>query len=157
MRRLTVRNTFLRGQADVIKHLGITAGKHRTAVEPDCREHGRRLRRLSGRRLHLHGLRFASAAVYDAVVAIQGGYAPYGAVIPAAPGASADAAAIEAAYRTLIYYFPGQAATLDALYLEALALIPDGASKIAGLAVGLAAATNIMSLRANDGLRTPMA
>ena len=40
---------------------------------------------------------YVSAAVYDAVVSIEGGYAPYGVVIPAAPGASADAAAIEAA------------------------------------------------------------
>src|SRR5437773_2379216 len=96
---------------------------------------------------------YVSAAVYDAVVSIEGGYAPYGAAIPAAPGASADAAAIEAAYRTLIYYFPGQAVTLDTFYTEALALIPDGASKAAGLAVGLAAATNILSQRAGDGLR----
>src|SRR5262249_46302487 len=99
---------------------------------------------------------YVSAAVYDAVVSIEGGYEPYGAVIPATPGASAYAAAVEAAYRTLIHYFPGQAATLDTFYTEALALIPDGASKTAGLAVGLAAATNIISLRAGDGLRTPI-
>jgi hypothetical protein len=99
---------------------------------------------------------YVSAAVYDAVVSIEGGYAPYGAVIPAALGASADAAAVEAAYRTLIYYFPGQAVMLDTFYTEALALIPDGASKTDGLAVGLAAATNILSLRAGDGLRTPI-
>src|SRR5262249_10032619 len=88
---------------------------------------------------------YISAAVYDAVVSIGGGYQPYGAVIPAARGASADAAAVEAAYRTLIYYFPGQAVTLDAFYTEALALIPNDASKTAGLAVGLAAATNILN------------
>jgi len=99
---------------------------------------------------------YASAAVYDAVVSIEGGYEPYGAVIPAAAGASADAAAVEAAYRTLIYHFPGQAATLDAFYTEALALIPDGTSKTDGLAVGLAAATNIITARAGDGLRTPI-
>jgi hypothetical protein len=98
---------------------------------------------------------YVSAAVYDAVVSIEGGYEPYGSDIPAAPGASADAAAVEAAYRTLIYYFSGQALTLDAFYIEALALIPDGASKTAGLAVGLAAATNTINLRAGDGLRTP--
>jgi hypothetical protein len=70
---------------------------------------------------------YVSAAVYDAVVSIEGGYAPYGAVIPAAPGASVDAAAVEAAYRALIYYFPSQyfpslAATLDTFYTEAPAL-----------------------------------
>ena len=104
---------------------------------------------------------YVSAAVYDAVVSIEGGYAPYGAVIPAAPGASVDAAAVEAAYRTLIYYFPSQyfpslAATLDTFYTEALALIPDGDSKTDGLAVGLAAAMNIINLRDGDGRRTPI-
>ncbi len=99
---------------------------------------------------------YVSAAVYDAVVSIEGGYQPYSAMVPAAPGASADAAVVEAAYRTLIQYFPGQQATLDAFYAEALAMIPDGASKTAGLAVGLAAATNIISVRADDGLRTPI-
>jgi hypothetical protein len=66
-------------------------------------------------------------------------------------------AAVEAAYRTLVNYFPEQADTLDSLHKEALALIPDCASKIAGLAVGLAAATNIINLRAGDGRLTPIA
>jgi vanadium-dependent haloperoxidase-like protein len=99
---------------------------------------------------------YVSAAVYDAVVSIEGGYEPYGAAIPSAAGASADAAAVEAAYRTLIYYFPGQTAALDAFYTDALALIPDDASKTAGLNVGLAAATNMIGLRAGDGRRTPI-
>ena len=90
---------------------------------------------------------YVSAAVYDAVVSIEGGYEPYGSAITATSGASTDAAAVEAAYRTLVYYFPGQAATLNSFYTEALALIPDGAPKTGGLAAGLAAATNIISLR----------
>src|SRR5438132_14108547 len=48
---------------------------------------------------------YESAAVYDAVVAIKGGYRPYGAPIAAQPGASTDAAVVEAAYRTLANYF----------------------------------------------------
>src|SRR5215475_7132813 len=99
---------------------------------------------------------YVSVAVYDAVVSIEGGYEPYGSAIAADPGASTDAAAVEAAYRTLVYYFPGQAATLDLLYTEALALIPDGAQKTAGLAVGLAAATNVINLRVADGRLTPI-
>src|SRR4029450_13234651 len=93
---------------------------------------------------------------YDAVVSIEGGYEAYYSVIPSVPGASTDAAVVEAAYRTLIHYFPGQAATLDTSYNEALALIPDGASKTAGLAVGLTAAMNIIALRTGDGLWTPI-
>src|SRR5438552_14913605 len=42
---------------------------------------------------------YESAAVYDAVVAISGGYEPYGPSIGEAPGASVDAAVVEAAYR----------------------------------------------------------
>jgi hypothetical protein len=63
---------------------------------------------------------YTSAAVYDAVVAIQGGFQPYGPPITAPPGASVDCAIIEAAYRTLVNYFPSQAVTLGALYAEAL-------------------------------------
>src|SRR4030095_9585718 len=42
---------------------------------------------------------YASAAVYDAVVAIEGGFEPYGPAITAPSGASVDAAVVEAAYR----------------------------------------------------------
>src|SRR5438128_3595189 len=99
---------------------------------------------------------YVSAAVYDAVVSIEGGYEPYGPAIAAAPGASTDAAVVEAAYRTLINYFPAQAATLGSSYTEALALIPDGTPKTTGQAVGLAAATNIINLRTGDGRLTPI-
>jgi hypothetical protein len=63
---------------------------------------------------------YVSAAVYDAVVAIEGGFEPYGPPIAVPPGASVDCAVVEAAYRTLVNYFPSQAGTLGALYTEAL-------------------------------------
>src|SRR5438046_10482258 len=47
-----------------------------------------------------------ATAVYDAVVAVAGGYRSYGPAITAPTGASAEAAVAEAAYRTLIPYFP---------------------------------------------------
>jgi hypothetical protein len=100
---------------------------------------------------------YVSAAVYDAVVSIEGGYDPYGSAMTADSGASTDAAVVEAAYRTLVNYFPTQTATLDFFHTEALALIPDDARKTAGLAVGLEAATNIINLRAGDGRLTPIA
>jgi VCPO second helical-bundle domain len=99
---------------------------------------------------------YASAAVYDAVTAIQGGYEPYASQIAAPPGASPDAAAVEAAYTILRFYFPTQAASLDAMHQEALALIPDGPSEQDGKAVGLAAAQAIIALRTNDGRLTPI-
>src|SRR5215831_2825310 len=70
---------------------------------------------------------YVSAAVYDAVVSIEGGYEPYASAITAASGASTDAAVVEAAYRTLVNYFPSNAATLTSFYHDALAAITDPA------------------------------
>src|SRR5512134_95289 len=92
---------------------------------------------------------YASAAVYDAVVAIEGGFEPYGAAIEAPAAASVDAAVIEAAYRTLWNYFSpescntasppavyafclGLRPSLDALYAEALSAISPGQAKTDG-------------------------
>ena len=61
----------------------------------------------------------------------QGGFA-------ASKGASADAAAIEAAYGVLNAYFPS--AALDVQRANSLAQIPDGQSKIDGIETGDAAA-----------------
>ena len=116
---------------------------------------------------------YVSAAVYDAAVAIDGGYAPYGPAIDASAGASVDAAVVEAAYRTLWAYFPPQACnpasapavytfclqarpTLDAVYAQALSAIPDGQAKADGQAVGLQAANDIVALRSGDGRMTPI-
>jgi VCPO second helical-bundle domain len=99
---------------------------------------------------------YVSAAVYDAVVGIDGGFVHFATAIDAPPGASVDAAVIEAAYRTLLNYFPSRAATLDAFHAEALAAIPDGIAKDDGKAAGLAAAKGIIAQRSNDGRQTPI-
>lgn len=100
---------------------------------------------------------YVSAAVYDAVVAIDGSFEPYGPPVIAPPGASVDCAVIEAAYRTLVNYFPSQAGTLGALYAEALSnfggCTGDGGG---GTLVGQTAATNIITLRTGDGRMTPI-
>jgi hypothetical protein len=102
---------------------------------------------------------YVSAAVYDAVTAIQGGYEPYAldtAAHAVPPGASVDAAVAEAAYTVLYRYFEGQRASLNVLHQESLALISDGPAKEAGKGVGLAAAQAVISLRHHDGLVTPI-
>jgi len=99
---------------------------------------------------------YVSAAVYDAAVAIEGRFEPYGPAIATPAGASADAAVVEAAYRTLLNYFPSQAGNLGMLYTEALGVIPDGTAKVDGQAIGLAAAMNIIALRSADGRMTPI-
>jgi hypothetical protein len=97
----------------------------------------------------------AQLAVFEAVNAITGDYQPYLGTIVAPPGASADAAAIQAAYRVLSTYFPASASTLDAERANSLASIADGQAKDDGIATGEAAALAVIALRANDGSSPP--
>lgn len=90
-------------------------------------------------------------AVFESVNAITGDYQPYLGTIVAPPGASAEAAAIQAAYRVLSTYFPASASTLDAQRASSMAAIPDGQAKNDGIATGEAAASAMIALRANDG------
>src|SRR5207244_233195 len=90
-------------------------------------------------------------AVFKAVNAVTGDYQPYLGTITAPPGASPEAAAIAAAYRTLVTLRPASAAALDPLRASSLAAIPDGPAKDAGIAVGEQAAAGMLLLRANDG------
>jgi hypothetical protein len=94
---------------------------------------------------------FVSLAVYDAVVAIEGGYEPYAEQPLVAAPASSEAAAATAAYRVLRHYFPASADKLAADYSAALADIPAGAGLVHGKRVGEAAAAAIIQLRQNDG------
>jgi len=96
-------------------------------------------------------LAYVHLAVFDAVNAIDRRFQSYGPEITAPEGASADAAAIAAAYTTLVYYFPDQAASLTAQYNAALVVIPDGAPKTDGILVGQDAANGIVSMRLSDG------
>jgi hypothetical protein len=109
---------------------------------------------------------YESAAVYNAVVAIQGGYEPLlGSTLTASAGASVDCAVVEAAYQTLHYYFsavPALVAILDADHTDALASLggctSDGG---AGTSVGAAAANEVIYDRTTgpspDGRMTPIA
>jgi hypothetical protein len=91
-------------------------------------------------------------AIYDSVNAIEGGYTVFAVRPSHVPrGASAKAATVEAAYRTLKYLYPAQAAYLDAQYAASLATIPDGQSKLDGIAVGAEVATLFLASRVGDG------
>src|SRR5882724_608512 len=82
----------------------------------------------------------AQLAVFEAVNAITQDYRPYTGSITAPPGASADAAAIEATYKVLSTYFPASQAALDADRTNSLMAIADSQSKTDGIATGDAAA-----------------
>jgi hypothetical protein len=90
-------------------------------------------------------------AIYDAVNAIDAGHEPYHFDGDAPDGASIDAAVAAAAHRVLLSIFPAQQDFLDAALDAALAEIPDGAAKTAGIELGEMAADDIIALRADDG------
>lgn len=94
-------------------------------------------------------------AVFEAVNATTHRYQPYLGTITAPRGASAKAAAIQAAYRVLRTYFPNSAGVLDAERTNSLASIRDGQAKDDGIATGDAAASAMIDQRANDGSSPP--
>jgi hypothetical protein len=103
----------------------------------------------------LSGVWFAYVhlAVYDAVNAIDHRHQPYLFTTDASDGASKDAAAIAAAHRILVNYFPTQQASLDAQFASSLAAISDTPANIsAGMAVGEQAAQALIAARFHDGL-----
>jgi hypothetical protein len=90
-------------------------------------------------------------AVFEAVNAVTGEYHPYLGTMVARPGASAEAAGVQAAYDVLVNYFPNSQTPLQMQLATSLALIPEGPSKQDGIATGHAAAVAMITRRANDG------
>jgi hypothetical protein len=95
---------------------------------------------------------FVQAAVYDAAVAIAGRYQPYMLELAPRRGASLDAAVATAAHGVLVHFFPEQQAALDADYTRAMAAVPEGTGRDAGVDVGREAAAGIILNREGDGL-----
>jgi hypothetical protein len=91
------------------------------------------------------------AAIYDAVNSITKKHSPYRVNIDAPAGASEEAAAAAATYRTLVSLYPAQTVKFDAAYASSLAKIPDGKSKQDGIAIGQQVADQIISWRSTDG------
>jgi hypothetical protein len=100
---------------------------------------------------------YVAIAVYDSVMAVEGGYEPFAVDVDAPAGASAEAAVAAAAHAILVHYLPGQALTiLDPAYTASLLTIPDGQAKTDGVAVGKGVADLVIALRAGDGFRAPV-
>jgi hypothetical protein len=96
-------------------------------------------------------LAMVHGAIYDAVNAIDRGYRPYLGSPAAQPWYSKEAATATAAYLVLANIVPLQQPTLEGLWLNSLAPIPDGPAKAGGIAVGEDAANAMTDERANDG------
>ena len=103
-------------------------------------------------------------AVYDAVNSIDRGHQPYLAGLPpASRSASQEAAVATAAHHVLVGLGGGLVPPLppvvldrlNALYAAALADIPGGTNKAAGIAAGAAAAAAMLEERTNDGRYVP--
>jgi len=92
-----------------------------------------------------------AVAVYDAVVAIEGGSEPFVASPVVTRPASTEAAVAAAARDVLVARVPGQAASVDAQYAAYLATIPDEPAKANGITVGQEVAAAILAWRAGDG------
>ena len=92
-----------------------------------------------------------SAAVYDAVEAIDPDHPQYLLHLKARPGASQAAAAAQAAHDVLIAMFPTSTATLDQQLATDVAAIPPNQARADGVQVGARAAADLLQIRATDG------
>jgi hypothetical protein len=99
---------------------------------------------------------YVAIAVYDSVMAIEGGYEPFAVDIDAPDGAAAEAAVAAAARRILVHYLPGQSAIVEDAYTASLATIEDGQAEDDGVATGEQVAAELIAMRADDGFRAPV-
>ena len=91
------------------------------------------------------------AAMHDALNAIDRRFAPYTAGLPQARGASVEAAVAAAARDVLVTLLPDQTSLVETAYARALAAVPEGPAKAAGIATGQAAAAVNLARRQGDG------
>lgn len=99
---------------------------------------------------------YVSTAVYNAVVGVEGRFAPYKWDGRSPRTASSAAAAAAAAHRMLRHHFPAAAQRLDDTLTRTLATIPDGRAEDEGVAFGRRAADHVIELRRDDGRGAPV-
>ena len=91
-----------------------------------------------------------SVAMHDALNGIEPKYERYAS--PASdPRAAPVAAAAQAAHDVLVALFPDRQEDLDAKLVTSLSILNDDDAKARGIALGKAAAADLLSVRANDG------
>lgn len=97
-------------------------------------------------------LSIVHAAIHDALNAIDRRFASYTPGVAESRGASVDAAIAAAARGVLMVLLPEQRALVEDAYERALAAIPDGPAKAAGLLTGQASASATIARRHGDGI-----
>lgn len=95
-------------------------------------------------------LALVHAAMYDAVVAIEGEYRPFRVRVEVDHPASADAAVAASAYHVLRQRVPASEPALTAEYIAYVSTLPASLAREHGLAVGTKVAMQWLALRAND-------
>ena len=96
------------------------------------------------------------AAVFDAANSVEGRYASYKIKVAAAPGASAEAAAVAAAYTVLTRLIPDQKPGLDAAYARSLGRIAGGAA-LDACAHGYSGCSGVSTRGSQSGIRVTAA
>ena len=104
----------------------------------------------------LRALPMLHIAMFDAINSIEDVYTPYRVHIKASRGASAEAAAAQAARDVLTALYPNQQTTFDAALASQLASVPPGLAR-QGRAIGRQAAQAVLQWRTGDGWPTVIA
>jgi hypothetical protein len=126
-----------RAQADAVTDWNVIA-LNATAVPPNSILQSRVLATVHG-------------AIYDAVRAVDRKGRAYAIDVDAPAGTSVEAAAVAAAYGTLVRLAPAERSMLDAALNVSLSKIAEGQAKIDGTALGQQIAEKIVALRSSDG------
>ena len=108
-----------------------------------------------GNNPRLRTLAMVHVAMSDAINTVQNHYTRVVATLPAAPGASAEAAAATAARQILIKIYPGQKAKIEEAYAASLKAIPDGPAKSEGITLGTKVAEAVQADRATTAPTLP--
>jgi hypothetical protein len=103
--------------------------------------------------VQLRALPMLHIAMFDAINSIEDAYTPYRVHVKGSHGASAEAAAAQAARDVLTALYPAQQATFDAALASQLAAVPRGRAR-QGRAIGRRAAQAVLEWRTGDGWPT---
>lgn len=101
------------------------------------------------------GVAYVQAAVYNAVVGIEGQFAEYRWDVNGPADASVPAAVAAAAHRVLLTYVPVARPRVEAAYTDTLAAIPESRAKHDGIRFGERAAAHLIAQRKADGWLAP--
>jgi hypothetical protein len=103
----------------------------------------------------LRTLAMVHVAMSDAINTVQNRYTRVIATLPAAPGASVEAAAATAAWHILTQIYPKEKAKIEEAYATSLKAIPEGPAKSEGITLGMEVAKAVQADRATDGTSAP--